>query len=31
MADAEARIAPIINEIFYITAEFGKYPSRWSA
>ena len=27
MADAEARIAPIINEIFYITAEFGQYPS----
>jgi murein DD-endopeptidase MepM/ murein hydrolase activator NlpD len=27
MADAEARIAPIINEIFYVTAEFGQYPS----
>lgn len=29
MADAEARIAPFINETFYVTAEFGEYPSRW--
>lgn len=31
MADSEARIAPFINETFYVTAEFGKYPSRWRA
>lgn len=27
MADYEARIAPFINVTFYITAEFGQYPS----
>lgn len=29
MADYEARIAPFINETFYVTAEFGQYPLRW--
>lgn len=29
MADVEARIAPFINVTFYVTAEFGQYPSRW--
>lgn len=27
MADYEARIAPFINVEFYVTAEFGQYPS----
>ena len=31
MADYEARIAPFINETFYVTAKFGEYPSRWVA
>ena len=27
MADYNADIAPFINVTFYITAEFGEYPS----
>ena len=27
MAEYTARIAPFINVEFYVTAEFGQYPS----
>lgn len=31
MADYVANIAPFINVTFYVTAEFGQYPSRWKS
>lgn len=30
MADYVANIAPFINVTFYVTAEFGQYPSGGS-
>lgn len=28
MADYEAKVAPFIDKVFYVTAQAGVYPSR---